>query len=44
MTIFTTGDGNTPLIPDEQGDLIPNLATREELNQRERENILVAYS
>ncbi len=44
MTIFTTGDGNTPLTPDEQADLIPNLATKEELNQWERENILVAYS
>jgi len=43
MTIFTTGDGNTPLSPDEQADLIPNLATKEELNQFERANILVAY-
>jgi Fic-DOC domain mobile mystery protein B len=43
MSIFTTGDGNTPLSPDEQGDLIPNLATREELNEFERANILVAY-
>lgn len=43
MTIFTTGDGNTPLSPDEQADLIPNLATREELNEFERANILVAY-
>jgi len=44
MTLFTMGDGNTPLSPDEQADLIPNLATKEELNQWERENILVAYS
>lgn len=44
MTLFTAGDGNTPLSPDEQADLIPNLATREELNQWERENIVVAYS
>src|ERR1700722_2934036 len=44
MTIFTTGEGNTPLTPDEQADLIPNLATKEELNQWERENILIAYS
>jgi fido (protein-threonine AMPylation protein) len=44
MTLFTTGEGNTPLTPDEQSDLIPNLATKEELNQWERENILVAYS
>lgn len=43
MTIFTTGDGNTPLSPDEQADLIPNLATKEELNQFERANILMAY-
>jgi Fic-DOC domain mobile mystery protein B len=34
---------NTPLSPDEQADLIPNLATKEELNQFERANILVAY-
>lgn len=44
MTLFTTGAGNTPLTPDEQADLIPNLATKEELNQWERENILMAYS
>ncbi len=43
MTIFTTGDGNTPLFPDEQADLIPNLAKKEELNEFERANILVAY-
>jgi len=43
MTIFTTGDGNTPLSPDEQADLIPNLATKEELNEFERANILLAY-
>jgi Fic-DOC domain mobile mystery protein B len=43
MTIFTTGDGNTPLSTDEQADLIPNLATKEELNEFERANILVAY-
>jgi hypothetical protein len=44
MTLFTTGEGNTPLTPDEQADLIPNLATKEELNQWERENILLASS
>jgi Fic-DOC domain mobile mystery protein B len=44
MTLFTTGEGNKPLTPDEQAVLIPNLATKEELNQWERENILVAYS
>ena len=43
MTPFTTGDGNTPLSPDEQADLIPNLATKEELNEWERKNILIAY-
>jgi Fic-DOC domain mobile mystery protein B len=43
MTIITAGDGNTPLSPDEQADLIPNLATKEELNEFERANILVAY-
>ena len=43
MTIFTAGDGNTPLSPEEQADLIPNLATKEELNEFERANILVAY-
>src|ERR1700728_1713811 len=43
MTIFTTGDDNTPLSPEEQADLIPNLATKEELNEFERANILVAY-
>jgi Fic-DOC domain mobile mystery protein B len=35
-------DGNTPLSPDELADLIPNLATKEELNEWERENILLA--
>jgi Fic-DOC domain mobile mystery protein B len=43
MTLFTTGDGNTPLSPDEQAELIPNLATKEELNEWERSNILIAY-
>lgn len=35
-------DANTPLSPDEQADIIPNLATREELNEWERDNILRA--
>jgi Fic-DOC domain mobile mystery protein B len=35
-------DPNTPLSPDEQADMIPNLATREELNEWERDNILRA--
>ena len=39
-TRTTTSDGNTPLSPEELADLIPNLATKEELNEWERENIL----
>jgi Fic-DOC domain mobile mystery protein B len=39
-TLATTNDGNTPLSPEELADLIPNLATKEELNEWERENIL----
>jgi Fic-DOC domain mobile mystery protein B len=38
----TTTDGNTPLSPEELADLIPSLATKEELNEWERENILLA--
>ena len=38
----TTGDGNTPLSPDELAGLIPSLATKEELNEWERENSLLA--
>ena len=34
--------GTTPLSPEELSDLIPNLATKEELNEWERENILSA--
>ncbi len=44
MTLFTKGDGNTPLSPEEQDALIPNLATKEELNEWERQNILEAYT
>jgi Fic-DOC domain mobile mystery protein B len=44
MTLFTTGDGNTPLFPEEQDDLIPDLTTKEELNEWERQNILEAYT
>jgi Fic-DOC domain mobile mystery protein B len=36
------GDGNTPLAPEDLADLIPSLATKEELNEWERENILLA--
>src|ERR1700728_3546968 len=42
MTLFTAGDGNTPLSPEEQDDLIPDLTTKEELNEWERQNILEA--
>ena len=42
MTLMKVGDGNTPLTPEELDDLIPNLATKEELNEWERENILHA--
>jgi Fic-DOC domain mobile mystery protein B len=40
--ITATSDGNTPLSREELADLIPNLATKEELNEWERENILPA--
>ena len=43
MKLFAEGDGNTPLTPDEEADLIPNLGTRDELNEWERLNILRAY-
>lgn len=42
MTLFGREDGKTPLSAEEQADLIPNLATREELNEWERQNILEA--
>lgn len=43
MTTLGTGsEGNTPLSPEELGDLIPSLATKEELNEWERENNLQA--
>jgi len=43
MTALTTmGGGRTPLSSEELADLIPNLATKEELNEWERENILQA--
>jgi Fic-DOC domain mobile mystery protein B len=41
-TIAAASDGNTPLYPEDIADLIPNLATKEELNEWERENILLA--
>jgi len=43
VSLFPEGEGNTPLSADEQADLIPNLATQEELNEWERQNILEAY-
>jgi Fic-DOC domain mobile mystery protein B len=36
------GSGNTPLAPEELADLIPSLATKEELNAWERRNIIRA--
>ena len=42
MPELDVGDGNTPLAPEELDDLIPNLGSREELNEWERENILRA--
>lgn len=42
MPLLNEGDGNTSLAPEELEDLIPNLATSEELNEWERENILRA--
>jgi Fic-DOC domain mobile mystery protein B len=42
MTLFAAGDGNTPLSPEELDDLIPDLTTKQELNEWERQNILEA--
>ena len=47
MNLFTAGDlesGNTSLSPEEQDDLIPDLSTKEELNEWERQNIIEAYA
>ena len=44
MILFAQGEGNTPLSAEEQPELIPNLATKEELNEWERQNILEAYA
>lgn len=44
MSLFTEGEGNTPLSAEEQADLIPNLASKEELNEWERQNIVEAYA
>src|SRR5580700_8458919 len=43
MKIFSEGESRTPLSAEEQADLIPNLSTREELNEWERQNILEAH-
>ena len=42
MALVTNSDGNTPLSPEELADLIPSLATKEDLNEWERENIINA--
>jgi Fic-DOC domain mobile mystery protein B len=42
MILLGSEEGNTPLSPEEELELIPNLATREELNEWERLNILKA--
>ncbi len=42
MSLFAGGKGNTPLSPEEEDDLIPALATKQELNEWERQNILAA--
>ena len=42
MPLMTTSDGNTPSLRKSLGDLIPSLATKQELNEWERENILAA--
>jgi Fic-DOC domain mobile mystery protein B len=44
MNLFAEGEGNTPLSAEEQAELIPNLAIKEELNEWERQNILEAYA
>jgi Fic-DOC domain mobile mystery protein B len=42
--LFGGADGKTPLSAEEQAGLLPSLATREELNQWERQNVLQAYA
>jgi Fic-DOC domain mobile mystery protein B len=44
VSLFPEGEGNTPLSAEEQADLIPDLATKDELNEWERQNILEAYA
>ena len=43
-TLGASSEGNTPLSAEELADLIPSLASKEELNEWERENILQARS
>jgi Fic-DOC domain mobile mystery protein B len=38
--LVADGDGSTPLSPEELAELIPSLATKEELNEWERQNII----
>lgn len=42
MSLATEAEGDTPLSPEELADLIPSLATKEELNEFERDNVLAA--
>ncbi len=42
MAVGDESNENTPLSQDELADLIPSLATKEDLNEFERENILAA--
>jgi Fic-DOC domain mobile mystery protein B len=47
MLRISTGnpdEGNTALSPEEQDDLVPDLSTKEELNEWERQNIVEAYA
>ena len=39
---FSPSDGVTSIAPEEQGDLFPDLSNQQELNEWERENILIA--
>jgi Fic-DOC domain mobile mystery protein B len=42
MSLLAEGEGNTPLTLDEAAELIPQLSTRQELNEWERQNIIEA--
>lgn len=42
MSLFTNVDGATPLTPEEQSDLIPDLSTKQELNEWELQNTVAA--